>query len=149
MPLSPGATALAESAIHEVEYAYLGWGLSDECPRDFCCPKFYLQARVALLWKKLHGEGWKVFLGEQKKPSADVSLLQVMHYKLYLFYAGWVYPSFQVWVTEVSCYRPEPMFKHFPSRSGFGLCASEAAFVNQNGGIGSCFQEFIISTVLE
>lgn len=146
---SPGATALAGGAIPKAEYPSPGWGLSDECPRHFCCPKFHLQARVALLWKRLHGRGWKVFLGEQEKPS-DVSLLQGGDAsQLHLFYAGWGYLSFQIWVTEVSHYRLESMFKHFSSRSGFGSCASEVAFVNQNGAIGSYFQELIISTILE
>lgn len=123
---------------------------SDECPCHFCCPKFHLHAKVALLWKRLHRKGREEFLGEQAKTNAAVSLLQgCVAPQQHLAYTGWGYLSFQTWVTQAYHYRQDPMFKHFPSRSGFGLCASGVAFINQNGGIGSCFQEFIISTVLE
>lgn len=56
----------------------------------------------------------------------------------------------QTCMTQVAHhYGQDPVFEHFPSRTGFGLCASGAVFVSQSGGIGSCFQEFIINTVLE
>jgi len=78
-----------------------------------------------------------------------VSLLQGgVAAQQHLAYTGWGYLSFQTLVTQAYLYRQEPMFKSFPSRSGFGLCSSGVAFVNQNGGIASCFQEFIISTVV-
>lgn len=119
---------------------------SDECPHHLCCPKFHLQAKVVLLCKRLHREGWEEFL-EQAKPSAAVGLLQGgVTAQQRLAYTSWGYLSFQTWVTQAYHYRQDPMTKCFPSRYGFGLCASGVVV---NEGICSCFQEFIISTVLE
>lgn len=136
MPSSPRPLAQQhwlDTANHKVGHASPAGGLafSDECPCHFCCPKFHLQAKVGLLWKSLHRQGWEEFLGEQANPNAAVSLLQgCVAAQQHLAYTGWGYPSFQTWVTQVHHYKQDPTFKRFPSRSGFSLCASGVAVVN-------------------
>lgn len=149
-PFSPNFWLPLKNAMERDTPAQAGVCLTfpDECPSQFCCHTFCSQARVALLWKMMPKERWEEFL-EETKLSTVVSLHQGGTSQ-HLTYTGWeCLKSPDLHNTGSPPLQTRPCVWTLPQQKGFGLCTYGVAFVSHSGGIGFCFQEFIIKAAPE